>query len=90
MNDITKTAQALEDSEILLKGVPNTIKNGEIVSPILFCVHANLCVFFRICVSINCAKKSYVLTCCHLCTTFLAKLYKSLLTNYLVATRTNC
>ena len=27
MNDITKTAQALEDSEILLKGVPNTIKN---------------------------------------------------------------
>ena len=27
MNDITKTAQALEDSKILLKGVPNTIKN---------------------------------------------------------------
>ena len=27
MNDITKTAQALEDSKILLKGVPNAIEN---------------------------------------------------------------
>ena len=27
MNDITKFAQALEDSNILLKGVPKTIKN---------------------------------------------------------------
>ena len=28
MNDIMKIVQALEDSNILLKGVTNTIKNG--------------------------------------------------------------
>ena len=28
MNDIIKIVQALEDSNILLKGVTNTIKNG--------------------------------------------------------------